>query len=317
MRTRHVIAAALTLLALVLLAAGTSVALDLRRAYARIAAPTEQVMSPYGDIQFVQGGSGPPVLVVHGSGGGWDQGELLARAVLGDGFRWIAPSRFGYLGSALPAAADFDAQAQAFVHLLDHLGLERVAVLALSHGAPSALLLAALHPQRVSSLTLLSGGVAASADPAQAQADAKGDTLTLVYRHDLLYWAASRLLRGWFVALMGADRRVLAGLDAEQRSLVDRVIDGMNPVEPRHAGVRLDNRAAMPGERIAAIRAPTLILHARDDTLQLFRHASYAAATIPGARLHAFDRGGHLLVAVELPAIRQEVQAFIRAHAGD
>ena len=48
---------------------------------------------------------------------------------------WIAPSRFGYL--------------------LDHLGIKKVAVVTLSHGGPSTLLLAVLHPERVSSLTLI------------------------------------------------------------------------------------------------------------------------------------------------------------------
>jgi predicted alpha/beta-fold hydrolase len=38
----------------------------------------------------------------------------------------------------------------------------------------------------------------------------------------------------------------------------------------------------MPNGRIAAVSAPTLILHARDDTLRLFRNAEFAAAGSPG-----------------------------------
>jgi pimeloyl-ACP methyl ester carboxylesterase len=68
----------------------------------------------------------------------------------------------------------------------------------------------------------------------------------------------------------------------------------------------------MPDGRIAAIRTPTLIFHATDDTLQLYRNAEFAAATILGARLRRFERGGHLLIAVEQPRIGAEVQAFIR-----
>ena len=291
-------------------------AADMRAAYARIAAPAERLQSPPGVIEFRRDGSGTPVLVIHGSGGGHDQGELIARAVLGDGMRWIAPSRFGYLGSSLPDGATFDEQAHAYARLLDHLGIERVAVLALSHGGPSALLFAVLHPERVSSLTLLSCGVASAPGDDQAAASRKGDTLTTVFRHDLLYWAVSRFARRQLVALMGADAALLAGLDEGRRRLVDEVIDGMNPVEPRSAGVVFDNRAAMPNARIASIRAPTLVIHATDDGLQLFRNARYAASTIPGARLVAFERGGHLLVAVEQAAVREQVQAFIRANAG-
>lgn len=137
--------------------------------------------SPYGNIEYTQGGSGSPVLVIHGNGGGYDQGELLAEAMPGDGFHWIAPSRFGYLGST------FDDQADAYAYLLDKLGIDKVAVLTLSHGGPSARLFPALHPGRVSSLTLLSAGVAFSEAEGQAQANQKGDMLIKVYKYDFVY----------------------------------------------------------------------------------------------------------------------------------
>ncbi|MCU0924041.1 MAG: hypothetical protein MUF16_27590, partial [Burkholderiaceae bacterium] len=50
---------------------------DIRRAYARIANTSSLVESPLGVIEFKRAGSGLPVLVVHGSGGGFDQGELV------------------------------------------------------------------------------------------------------------------------------------------------------------------------------------------------------------------------------------------------
>jgi pimeloyl-ACP methyl ester carboxylesterase len=59
-------------------------------------------------------------------------------------------------------------------------------------------------------------------------------------------------------------------------------------------------------ERIVAVRAPTLIFHAKDDTLQLHRNAEFAASTIPGARLVSFERGGHLLIAIEQTTIRED-----------
>ncbi|MFO1199221.1 MAG: alpha/beta hydrolase [Burkholderiaceae bacterium] len=290
--------------------------IDIGRAYARIAGASEIVATGSGDVEFRRGGSGPAILVVHGSGGGFDQGELIARALLGDGFDWIAPSRFGYLRSTLPAGATFDDQAHAYAALLDRLGVERVAVVALSHGGPSALLFALLHPQRVSSLTLVSCGVASSSDADQGEANRRGDALATIFRHDALYWLASTVLRGPLTSLMGAGPDVVAGLTAQQRAVVGEVIDFMNPVAPRAAGVALDNRARLPGERIAGIRAPTLIVHADDDTLQLPRNARFAAQHIPGARLVRFERGGHLLVAVEQERLRAMVQSFVREHAG-
>lgn len=287
---------------------------DMNRAYERVSGKSTVIPSPYGDIEFTVGGSGPDVLVIHGSGGGYDQGELLAQAVLGEQFHRITPSRFGYLHSTYPEGATFDDQAHAYAYLLDHLGIKKVAVVALSHGGPSALLFAVLYPERVSSLTLISCGVSSSAAQDQVQANQKGEMLVTIFKYDPLYWAITKLFRKQLMELMGANDEVIASLTPGQQELVDRVIDYMNPVSLRSAGAAFDNKAAIPNERIAAVRAPTLIFHATDDTLQLYHNAEFAASTIPGARLVSFKRGGHLIVSVEQPTIRTVTQKHILDH---
>jgi hypothetical protein len=107
------------------------------------------------------------------------------------------------------------------------------------------------------------------------------------------------LFKKQFMRLMGANDEVIAGLTPGQRELATRIIDYMNPASPRSAGAAFDNKAAMPNERIAEIRTPTLIIHAKDDALQLFHNAKFAAATIPGSRLVSYDKGGHLLIVIE------------------
>ena len=290
---------------------------DINRAYERVYGKSTVMASPYGDIEFTERGSGPDVLVIHGSGGGYDQGELLARAVLGDQFHWIMPSRFGYLRSTFHEGATFDDQAHAYAYLLDQLGIKKVAVVALSHGGPSALLFAVLHPERVSSLTLISCGVTSSVAQDQVQADQKGEMLTTIYKYDPLYWAITKLFKRQFMELLGANDAVIASLTPGQRELVDQIIDYMNPVSLRSAGVAFDNKATMPNERIAAVRAPTLIFHATDDTLQLYHNAEFAASTIPGARLVSFQRGGHLLMSVEQSTIRTVMQKHILDHISE
>jgi 2-hydroxy-6-oxonona-2,4-dienedioate hydrolase len=287
---------------------------DINVAYERVRAKGTLIPSPYGDIEYTEGGSGPPVLVIHGSGGGYDQGELMVRAVLSEQFHWIAPSRFGYLRSTFVEGATFDDQAHAYAYLLDQLGISKVAVVALSHGGPSALLFAVLHPDRVSSLTLISAGVASSTEQDQTKANRKGDMLVTIFRHDALYWAITKVFRRQLMSVMGANGDVIAGLTPAQRQLVDQIIDFMNPVSLRSAGAAFDNKAQMPNERISAIRAPTLIFHAADDTLQLYRNAEYAASTIPGARLVRFETGGHLVISVEQMTIRTVMQKHIIDH---
>jgi pimeloyl-ACP methyl ester carboxylesterase len=92
--------------------------------------------------------------------------------------------------------------------LLDHLGVDSVAIVAMSDGGPSALLFAVLHPERVSSLTLVSCGVAPSSSPDQAQADRKGEILTSIFTFDFPYWAVSKLAKRQFMALMGANPHI-------------------------------------------------------------------------------------------------------------
>lgn len=303
-----------------LLASGVVVAIwfgiDTKHAYARITGGSTVLSSPLGDIEFKRGGTGVPVLVIHGSGGGYDQGELIAKTILDEDFAWIAPSRFGYLRSTFRKGATFDDQAKAYAYLLDYLGLQTVAVLALSHGGPSALLFAARYPERVSSLILLSCGVASSSDTSQAEANQKGDALTMIFKFEILYWVLRKFLGKRLLQLMGAGENVIATLTTAQRTVVNKVIDDMAPVFPRYAGVAFDNKAAMPNERVAEIRVPTLIVHATDDELQLYHNAEYAAANIPGSRLVSFARGGHLLLAVEQATVQTEVSRFILTHAG-
>lgn len=290
---------------------------DMNRAYERVRGKSIVIPSPNGDIEYTEGGSGPAVLVIHGSGGGYDQGELLVRAVLGDQFHWMTPSRFGYLRSTFREGATFDDQAHAYAYLLDQLGVKKAAVVALSHGGPSALLFAVLHPERVSSLTLISCGVASSATQAQAHANQKGGMWVTIFKYNPLYWAITKLFKRQLMGLMGANEAVIAGLTSEQRELVEQVIDYMNPVSPRSAGAAFDNKATMPNERIAAVRAPTLIFHATDDTLQLYHNAQFAASTISGARLVRFEKGGHFLFGVEQSTIRTVMQKHILDHISE
>lgn len=109
----------LILLALMLAAgaAGLAYQRDMRAIHARLADGAGVVETALGPVAFETDGDGVPVLAIHGAGGGHDQGRLLAEGFLPEGYRWIAPSRFGYPGASLPADASTAAQADAFVGL--------------------------------------------------------------------------------------------------------------------------------------------------------------------------------------------------------
>jgi pimeloyl-ACP methyl ester carboxylesterase len=91
----------------------------------------------------------------------WIRGRPLAgRHVVGDdGFRFIAPSRFGYLGTPMPDGATAESQADAYEALLDHLAVDRVIVVGYSAGATSAIQCALRHPDRTVALISVSSNV--------------------------------------------------------------------------------------------------------------------------------------------------------------
>ena len=115
--------------------------------------------------------SAPTVLAVHGITASHRCWPLVAEEL--PGVRVIAPDLRGRgLSNTLGAPFGLEQHVADLVAVLDHLGIDRVAVLAHSMGAFVAVTLAATHPDRVSSLTLVDGGLPldAPAEPAQGQA---------------------------------------------------------------------------------------------------------------------------------------------------
>jgi len=112
---------------------------DMQAARAALAAyNTVSVETSFGSIELMDVGDGFPVLAIHGTGGGFDQGFALAKGLLDGGYRVIAPSRFGYPGAPTPERTDARAQADAFAEVLDRLGVDRAVVLGASAGAITA-----------------------------------------------------------------------------------------------------------------------------------------------------------------------------------
>src|SRR6266536_1954987 len=92
---------------------------DLKAARSRLAEVDRRVvLTDWGAVEYAERGSGEPLLVLHGIFHGCDGGLLTVRDLCPDR-RVIAPSRFGYLGSSLPAHATPADQADALAALLD------------------------------------------------------------------------------------------------------------------------------------------------------------------------------------------------------
>lgn len=111
-----------------------------------------------GPVEYIDGGEGFPVLFVHGSPGGCDQGAVMGAFLETGGFRVIAVSRPGYLRTPLTDSNKGpDQQADLELALMDSLSIDRFAVMCWSGGGPSSYRLAVKFPSRVTALAALAG----------------------------------------------------------------------------------------------------------------------------------------------------------------
>ncbi len=108
-----------------------------------------------------------------------------------------------------------------------------------------------------------------------------------------------------------------ARMTAQEADFVDGMIASFLPMSARLKGVRNEGAALDPKAQYALgdIRAPTLVIHARDDGLNPVSVAEYTAAHIPDATLTLFESGGHLLL-THHAEVRAAVAAFLSRHAG-
>ncbi|MGA8053832.1 MAG: alpha/beta fold hydrolase [Burkholderiales bacterium] len=275
---------------------------DLALAAERAAHGSAVVATHCGPIEVQQAGQGIPLLMIHGSGGGHDQGMDWARPLTRHGIRVIAMSRFGYLRTPRPHDASPEVQADAHVCLLDALGVDKAAVMGMSAGGPSALQTALRHPERVSALVLVvpiaykPGSVADSAPPVSDDMDA---LLLRLLGSDFLSWAGLQVARNQvFRYVLATPPELIAAASAEEQARVNALADRVLPVSARAAGLRDDTRLGkrLGPSALETIRAPTLVISARDDGFGTYAGAHYTASRIRGAKFIGYERGGHLLV---------------------
>ena len=268
----------------------------------------------FGAVEYADEGTGPTVLLIHGAGGGYDQGLLLGRTFVGEGHRFIAPSRFGYLRSSIPQDGSPVAQADAYAALLDTLGVGRVAVVAFSDGGPSALQFALRHPDRNTALVMIS----AKSQTPPADTPLQQAVFESIFRSDYLYWAVSEAARPFILEMLGVSSEVQDHATGDGRRLIMAVTDGMNPISLRRNGIYHDRATlrVLPADvfPLGQITTPTLVVHARDDSLQSYGHGQNTAARVPGAQLVSYERGGHLL-SWQIDDASKKVTAFVAQHS--
>lgn len=284
-------------------------------------ATPENIDTALGLIEVERAGEGPPVLVVHGTPGGSDQALAMGRFLVEAGFETVAPSRPGYLGTALDdGRAAIDAQADLHAALLDALGHPRAGVLAWSGGGPSSYRLAVRHPERVSAL-VVAAGVSQRFTPDKASID---ERLMMDTRAGnwLLRFLAAHAPKATVSSTLGAEgdlshkelRELTKAAVGDERQTELVLAMARAAADHAHRGGGIDNDlarfAAIESLELERVGVPTLIVGGDADIDVPPAHSDHAATTIPGAERMVLSRGTHLALWVHPEAGDAQAQAI-------
>ena len=256
-----------------------------------------------GPIQVAREGDGPKVMTIHGSPGGFDQGLVWARHLRDGGCELIAPSRPGYLRTPLDSGRSPAQQADLYAVMLDALHINKVTVLGISSGGPSAVHFAARHPNRTNAL-LLDAAVLLPIAPAMNALE------RAIFESGTGTWLSCQIAkrRPKLTAALIVDA-LSAGLTKDgKRAAVDWITSNparlhdvadlptsLAPRRFREPGQRNDesNETNLESLPFAEITAPTLIAQGTNDAFPLIDHATHAADKMHGAELILVDGGHH------------------------
>ena len=304
-----------TLLLAALVAVGTALALifraynnDLTHAREMVTRGARLANTAAGPIEYADNGAGTPLLSIHGAGGGYDQGLANVADLVGDDFRVIAPSRFGYLGTPILSDTSSASQADAHAALLTELMVDITIVVGISAGAPSAVQLAIRHPERVSALILIVPGTYAPTSPVAVEGSrASALVLWLVNTGaDFAWWTIEKIAPSILIRFVGVPPELFASSPRAEQNRVMQIVRSIKPLSRRFPGIDNDSNPDLSRPPFEHITAPTLVISARDDLFNTLPAAEFAAASIPNAMLVVYETGGHLLVGRQ-----QEVRAVV------
>lgn len=245
-------------------------------------APVDKGVTVYGvKIHYVEAGSGPVVILLHGLGGNATNWVLNTK-VLAEKYRVIVPDQVGFGRSDKPF---INYRVGTYVDFLDglykELKIERASLVGNSMGGWVAASYALAHPEKVERLVLVdAAGFAPPADFDVRQLSALNPSTregmkqlaTLVFYNKQLFTSDAA------IDLM-LTQRLTAGDGYTIQQLTESIA----------------RREDMLDNRLSAIKQPTLIIWGRNDGLTpLAQFGERFKKEIPGSQLLVFDQCGHV-----------------------
>ena len=190
----------------------------------------------------------------------------------------------------IPVAAPYGLSDMAddSIGLLDALGIQSAHIVGLSMGGMIAQEIAISYPERVRSLTSI---MSTTGNPKVPGPTREASAVLMAPPPATRDEYFARFAQTWKVLRVGS----FPEDEALDRSRAERTFErGLNP-----AGVGRQLRAILASgsrkQRLASVKAPTLVIHGTVDPLVRPEGGKDTAASIPGAKLLMIERMGHAL----------------------
>lgn len=273
----------------------------------RLRAHSEVIETAQGPVEVAICGHGPAVVLLHGALGGFDRAMLYSFPEAG--FRFICPSRPGYLRTPLESGITAEAQADLVAALLDELGIEQAALIGCSAGGPPAVQFAVRYPHRCWALVM-------------------GNAITApLHGLNVLIEPVAKLFFDWdWFTWFGVNRAVLYLLrpnlgiqtfgNSRKQQHIIAMLKSIYPTSLRKAGFLNDfsqfqHTSSYPLEQVSA---PTMVVHGTADMVVPYHQGEISHDYIPNNQFLSVPGGTHLCFISHGEVVKPALAAFLQEH---
>lgn len=281
---------------------------------------------PMGDMEYAIYGEGKPVLVLHGGGGGYDQGIFFFKRYIPEGYQIISPSRPGYLGTPLSTGKTIEEQADALAALLDYLNIPSAIIVSISAGGLYLYPFAIRHPQKTIAIIAIDSISGEYLMPEQS-----GKFAQALYMSRLGLWMVKKTMKYFSSAMMQNIIKLEGYLNKAQikarvkrienspelLEIMDDLMFTMSDYKGRMAGTMNDVELGSKNTwfDFAKITCPALIIHGTHDADVKFYNGVFAYEGLSSNEKEYFwiEYGTHFgfFFAPSAPQAHQKFREFI------
>ena len=250
-----------------------------------------------GKIEYSLEGNGSTVLIVHG-GHSSCRANFFHQQLVEKGFSVLIPTRPGYGETPIESGKTAEATADLFAALLETLKIEKVSVIGVSAGGPTALEFAKRHPEKMNRLIL----EAAIVKPWFHRLTIKYHVAKVIFdpKKQKGFWDGlnrklqnnerKTLLDNMKLFTRLKPENVLSKMEDDDIQLLKESM-----VTGNDSGTGFIFDIEHRARNIETIRCPTLIIHSKNDGCVPISHAEYAAKKIENSELFFAPTDSHFL----------------------